>query len=96
MDESKPAIPPCEFRFRSAYEWTPADLDPLPAELAPSGERVAVERQNRSGQIEVCRTDFSDGLSVTVYCRNEEEVREGRLRADSITVFENLKIKSLN
>jgi hypothetical protein len=71
MDESKPSIPPG--KFRSASEWTSADIDPPPAELANSHEPVAVERQSRSGQIEPCRNDFSDGPSVAVYYRNEEE-----------------------
>ena len=81
MDESKPSNPPSEFRLRSASEWTSADIDPSPAELAKSDELVAVERQSRSGQIEPCRNDFSDGPSVAVYCRNEEEVSEGFLTA---------------
>jgi hypothetical protein len=81
MDESKPSIPPNEFRLRSASEWTSADIDPAPAELAKSDELVAVQRQSRSGQIEPCRNDFSDGPSVAVYYRNEEEVSEGFLIA---------------
>jgi hypothetical protein len=81
MDESKPPIPPSEFRLRAVSEWMSADFDPPPAELAKSGELVAVERQIRSGQIEACRNDFSDGPSVAVYYRNEEEVREGFLIA---------------
>ena len=79
MDESKPSIPPS--KFRSASEWTSADIDPRPAELAKSDELVAVQRQSRPGQIEVCRNDPSDGPSVAVYYRNEEEVREGCLIA---------------
>jgi len=81
MDESKPPIPPSEFRLRSASEWTSADIDPPPAELAKSDELVAVERQSRSGQVEPCRDDFSDGPSVAVYYRNEEEVSRGFLIA---------------
>ena len=81
MDESKPSIPPSEFRLRSASEWTSADIDPAPAELAKSDELVAVERQGRSGQIEPCRNDLSDRPSVAVYFRNEEEVRQGFLIA---------------
>jgi hypothetical protein len=79
MDESKPPIPPG--KFRSASEWTSADIDPPPAELAKSDELIAVERQSRSGQIEPCRTDFSDVPSVAVYYRDEEEVRRGFLIA---------------
>ena len=79
MDKSKPSIPPS--KFRSASEWTSADTDPPPAELAKSDELVAVERQSGSGQIEPGRHDFSDGPSVAVYYRNEEEVREGFLTA---------------
>ncbi len=89
MDESKPSIPPS--KFRSASEWTFADTDPPPAELAKSDELVAVERQSRSGQIEPFRHDFSDGPSVAVYCRNEEEVSEGfliALRAMGLAVVE--------
>jgi hypothetical protein len=81
MDERKPPIPPSEFRLRSASEWTSADIDPPPAEFAKSDELVALERQSRSGQIEPCRNDFSDGPSVAVYYRNEEEVSEGFLIA---------------
>jgi hypothetical protein len=81
MDESKPSIPPSEFRFRSASERTSADIDPATAELAKSDELVAIERQSRSGQIEACRNNSSDGPSVTVYYRNEEEVAEGFLIA---------------
>jgi hypothetical protein len=77
MDESKPSISPDEFRLRSGSERTSADIDPPPAELAKSSEFAAVERQSRSGQIEGCRNDFSDGPSVAVYYRNEEEVRDG-------------------
>jgi len=79
MDESKPPIPPG--KFRSASEWTSADIDPPPAELAKSDELIAVERQSRSGQIEPCRNEFSDGPSVAVYYRNEQEVSEGFLAA---------------
>jgi hypothetical protein len=89
MDESKPPIPPG--KFRSASEWTSADIDPPPAELAKSDELVAVERQSRSGQIEPCRNDFSDQPSVAVYYRNEEEVSEGfliALRAMGIAIVE--------
>jgi hypothetical protein len=81
MDESKPSISPSEFRLRSGSERTSADIDPPPAELAKSDELVAIERQSRSGQIEACRNDFSDGPSVAVYYRNEEEVSRGFLIA---------------
>jgi hypothetical protein len=81
MDESKPAIPPIEFRLESASKWTSADIDPPPAALVKSDELVAVARQSRSGPIEPCRNDFSDGHSVAVYYRNEEEVSEGFLAA---------------
>jgi len=81
MDESKPSIPPSEFRLRSASEWTSADIDPPPAEFAKSDELVALERQRRSGQVEPCRDDFSDRPSVAVYYRNEEEVSRGFLIA---------------
>jgi hypothetical protein len=81
MDESKPAVPSSEFHSRSASERIAADIDPPPAELANSDALVAVERQNRSGRIEICRSDFSDGPSVAVYYRNDEEVREGFLIA---------------
>jgi hypothetical protein len=39
MDQSKPSILPG--KFRSASEWTSADVDPPPAALAKSGELVA-------------------------------------------------------
>lgn len=86
MDESKPSIPPSEFRVRSASEWTSADIDPAPAELAKSDELAAVERQSPSGQIELCRNDFFDQPSVAVYCRDEEEVSRGFLTALSAMV----------
>jgi hypothetical protein len=81
MDEREPPIPSGEFRLRAGSEGTSADIDPSPAELAKSREFAAVERQSRSGQIEVCRNDFADGPSVAVCYRNEEEVREGFLIA---------------
>ena len=81
MDERKPSISPSEFCLRSASEWTSADIDPPPAELAKSDELVALEGQSRSGQTEPCRNDFSDGPSVAVYYRNEKEVSEGFLIA---------------
>jgi len=80
MDDRKPSIPPSELRLRSASEWISADIDPPPAELAKSDE-LAVERQSRSGQAGPRRNDFSDGPSVAVYYRNEEEVGEGFLIA---------------
>jgi hypothetical protein len=91
MDDSKPSIPPSKFRLRSASERTSADVDPPPAELAKSDELVAVEQQSRSGQIEPCRNDFSNGPSVAVYYRNEKEVSEGfliALRAMGVAVVE--------
>jgi hypothetical protein len=84
MDDSKPSIPFSELRLQSASERTSADIDPPPAELARSDELVALEPQSRSGQIEPCRNDFSDGPSVAVYYRNEDEVREGFLIALSV------------
>jgi len=94
MDESKPSIPPSEFRLRSASEWTSADIDPAPAKLAKSDELVAVERQSPSGQIEPCRNDFFDEPSVAVYYRSEEEVGRGfllALRAMGIAQVEQLR-----
>jgi hypothetical protein len=67
MDDSKPPIPPSDFRLRSASERIPANIDPAPAK---SSELAAVEQQSRS-----------DGPKVAVYYRNEEEVREGFLIA---------------
>jgi hypothetical protein len=81
MDDRKPSIPPGELRLQSASDWTSADIDPAPAELAKSDELVAVERQSRSRQIEPCRNDFSDESSVAVYYRNADEVSEGFLIA---------------
>ena len=81
MDESKPPIPPSESRLRSAPERIVSDIDPAPSQLARLDELVAVEQQSRSAQIEVDRDDPSDGSSVAVYYRNEEEVREGFLIA---------------
>ncbi len=93
MDDSKPPIPASEFRLRSAYESTSAGIGPPPAELAKSAELAAVERQSRSGQVEPCRDDFSDGPSVAVYYRNKEEVSEGfliALSAMGVAVVEQL------
>ena len=91
MDDSKPPIAPREFRLQSASERPPADIDPPLAKLPKSGQHVAVERQNRSGQIEPCRSESPDGPSVAVYYRNEEEVGEGfliALRAMGVAVVE--------
>jgi hypothetical protein len=87
MDESKPSIPPIDFRLKSASdpgsasECTWDDIGQPPAALAKSDKLVALERQSGSGEIEPCRNDFSDGPSVAVYYRNEEEVSEGFLAA---------------
>ena len=81
MDDSKPPIPSGEFRLRTCSERTSAGIDPPPAEFARSDERIAGERQSRSGQVEACRNDFSDRPSVVVYYRNGDEVREGYLIA---------------
>jgi hypothetical protein len=81
MDDGKPSIPPHDFRSQSAFERPSVAVDPRPAALAASEERVVPEGQSRSGQIEPCRTDFSDTPSVAVYYRNEEEVRRGFLVA---------------
>ena len=78
MDDRKPSIPPCELGLQSASERTSAAVD---AASATSEERVGPEGQSCSGQIEPCRTDFSDAPSVAVYYRNEEEVRRGFLIA---------------
>jgi hypothetical protein len=91
MDESKPSIPPSEFRLQSGSEWTSAELDPPPAELTKSHELVALERQSRSGQTDPSRNDFSDEASVVVYYRDEEEVSRGfliALRAMGVAVVE--------
>jgi hypothetical protein len=77
MDDGKPSIPPHDLRSQSASERPSAAADPPPAALATSEERVSPEGQSRSGQIEPCRTDFSDAPSVAVYYRDEEEVRRG-------------------
>jgi hypothetical protein len=80
MDHRKPSIPLCELGLQSASERTSATVDASPAALATS-ERVDPEGHNRSGRIEPCRTDFSDGPLVAVYYRNEEEVSRGFLIA---------------
>jgi hypothetical protein len=81
MDDGKPPISPHDLRSQSASARPSAAVDPPPAALAASEERVAPEGQSRSGQIEPCRTDFSDVPSVAVYYRDEEEVRRGFLIA---------------
>jgi hypothetical protein len=93
MDESKPPIIPSESRLRSAFERIPADIDPAPTQLAKADEFAVIERQDRSGQIETCRSDPKDGPSAAVYYRNEEEVRDGfliALRAMGVAVAEQL------
>ncbi len=77
MDESKPPIPPSELDPAPASGRTSTVVDSPSAVLAKSAELAAVERQSRSGQVEPCRDDFSDGPSVAVYYRNEEEVSRG-------------------
>jgi hypothetical protein len=84
MDDSKPAIPPGELGLQSASGWTSADIDPPRAASAKAEQRGAVERQSRCGEIEPCRSEFSDGASVAVYYRDEDEVREGFLIALSV------------
>jgi hypothetical protein len=79
-DEREPSIPPCELHLQPASGSASADTDPPRAELAKSDEFVTLKRQG-SRQIEPCRNDFSDGSSVAVYYRNEEEVGEGFLLA---------------
>jgi len=69
MDDRKLSISPRELHLRSASEWTSADIDPPPAELAKSDELVTVERQSRSGQTEPGRHDFSDGPWARSSCR---------------------------
>jgi hypothetical protein len=81
MDESKPPIPPSEFRLQSGSERTSAKPDPLPAELTKSHKLVAPERQSRSGPIDPSRNDCSDEASVVVYYSDEEEVSRGFLIA---------------
>jgi hypothetical protein len=84
MDDEKPSIPPHDLRSQSVSERPSVAVDPPPAALAASEERVVPEGQPRSGQIEPRRTDFSDAPSVAVYYRNEEEVRRGFLIALSV------------
>lgn len=81
MDESKPPIPPSEFRLLSASKRTSAAMDPASTALTSSAEFGAAEWQRRSGQVEVHQNGPPDGASVAVYYRNEEEVREGFLTA---------------
>jgi hypothetical protein len=81
MDDRKPSIPPCDLRSQSDSARASAAVDPPPAALAASEECAAHEGQSRSGQIEPCRTDFSDAPSVAVYYRDEEELRRGFLIA---------------
>ena len=77
MDESKPPFPASEFHF-SAPERTPADIHSGAPDLVKSKDPVAAELRNGSGPY---RNDPSDGPSIAVYYRNEEEVREGFLIA---------------
>ena len=81
MDDSKPSIPPGEFRLQSGSEWTCAEPDPPLAGLTKSHKLVALEWQSRSGQIDPSRNDFSDEASVVVYYRDEEDVSQGFLVA---------------
>jgi hypothetical protein len=77
MDDGKPSIPLHDLRSQLASVRPSAADDPARAALVTSNERVAPEGQSRSGQIEPCRTDFSDAPSVAIYYRDEEEVRRG-------------------
>jgi hypothetical protein len=81
MDDEKPSIPLHDLRTQSASERPSAAVDPPLAALATSEEPVGPEGQSRFGQIEPCRTDFSDAPPVASYYRNEEEVRRGFLIA---------------
>ena len=93
MDESKPPIPPSELDPAPASGRTSAFVDSPSADLAKSDDLVAREQQCHSGQIEPCRSDFSDGPSVAVYFRNEEEVSRGfliALSAMGVAVVEQL------
>lgn len=82
MDESKPSTPLSPLHLQSASRQTAVDIDPAPASSsAKASESVAIERQNRSGQIDTRRNEPSDGSSGAVYYRNEQEVREGFLVA---------------
>jgi hypothetical protein len=93
MDESKPPIPPSELDPAPASGRTSAFVDSPSADLAKSDDLVAREQQCHSGQIEPCQSDFSDGPSVAVYFRNEEEVSRGfliALSAMGVAVVERL------
>lgn len=81
MDESKSPIPLSESHLRSASERTSAEIDPEFAELTNSGDFGAAERQSCSRQAEILQNEPPDQSSVAVYCRSEEEVREGFLTA---------------
>jgi hypothetical protein len=81
MDERKHPISPNELNLRPASGWTSAVVDSPSANLAKSDDFVAREQQRHSRQVGPCRNDSSDGPSVAVYYRNEEEVSEGLLTA---------------
>lgn len=80
MDESKPSIPPSEFRLQSA-EWTSADIVPPPAELAKSDSSPLSGGKVVPGKSNLAEMIFTDGPSVAVYYRNREEVSQGFLIA---------------
>ena len=81
MDQNGPPIPPSDLLLRSASGRTPVDIGPPTVALTTSDKLVAGERQSRSGPTQLGRDDCTDGLSVAVYYRNGEEVREGFLVA---------------
>jgi hypothetical protein len=89
MDESKPSIPSDELSLRPASDWKSAVVDVPTADLAKPGKLVAVGRQRRSKQYELCQNDLPNGSSVVVYCGNEEEVSREfliALRATAVAV----------
>lgn len=50
MDESKPAIPPSEFRLLSASERASAGIDPAPVELAKSTVAIYYRNEEEVGK----------------------------------------------
>jgi hypothetical protein len=91
MDDSKPSIPPGEFRLQSGSEWTCAEPDPPLAGLTKSHKLAAQERQSRTGRIDPSRNNLSDEASVVVYYSDEVEVSQRfliALRAMRVAIVE--------
>jgi hypothetical protein len=81
MDKSKPPIPTSEIGLRPASDCKSAVVDAVPAGLRRSDELSAPGRQADTDPSEPRRNDPTEGPSVVVCYRNEQEVSRGFLIA---------------